>query len=429
MPFAKSLPPTFLGFGFMTLAKVLGGLLVVKLGALHLGPDGFGRLGQLMTLVIMISIFAGGGITNALIQGLAATDKQSDRARLWGAALKIYVVEGVLVGLLLAVFRESLAELLLGQRDFAWLFIVLAASQFFTGANNLLQGALSVLGQTSTIIWVNVLGNVLGALAFAWVLLRDGLEGAALGAVLYPAATGVVGVVSALCVLPASWRAPNWHSTRADMKGLLSYSLVVLVSVMALPFAQLLVRDMVAAQAGWAQVGYWQGVLKISDIYMQFFGMVLIYLVLPQCSAARDLSTLDRVWMGLVKPIMAVMLCGLALFYLLRQFVLPILFSDAFVPAAGYVLPQALADAFRMVGLFVVYYGISRGARLMPVLFEVVQAVLLVFVTAWLLPRYAGLAPAYAMVIGSMFALLAMLVVRHANRSHWNAPAAVVQVP
>ncbi len=426
---AKFLPSAFVGFGFMTLAKVIGGLVVVKLAALHLGPDGFGRLGQLMTLVVMISIFAGGGITNAVIQALAATDKQTERARLWGTALKIYAAEGVLVALLLTAFREPLAEILLARSDLSWLFVVLALSQFFTGANNLLQGVLSVLTHTRTIIWVNVLGSLLGAAMFAALVLHDGFEGAALGAVLYPAATGVVGLLAALHMLPVTWRTPNWRSTRADVKRLLSYSLVVLASVMALPLAQLLVRDMVALQTGWAQVGYWQGVLKISDIYMQFFGMVLIYLVLPQCSAARDLPSLDRVWLGLVKPIMVVMLLGLAVFYVLRSFVVPLLFSQAFLPATDYVLPQIIADALRMVGLFVVYYGISRGARLMPVLFEAVQAVLLVVATAWLLPRYAGLAPAYAMVLGSVLAMLAMLAVRYANRTRWIAPTEEVQVP
>lgn len=419
----RSIPPAFFGFGGMTFAKVLGGLLIVKLAAIHLGPEGFGRLGQLMTAVAMVSVFAGGGITNALIQALAASDEASTRARLWGTALKIYAVEGLFVALLLVLFSRTLAELLMGSVEYQWLLWVLAGTQFFTGANNLLQGVLSVLHRVKAIVWINIAGTALGAGIFALSLLDNGYEGAALGVVLFPASTGLVGLVVALSLLPPLWRHPHWQSTRAETKRLLSYAVVVLTSVLAVPLAQMLVRHLIATHSGWGAVGYWQGVLKISDVYMQFFGMVMIYYALPRFSARTDIGALDKEFRSLRMPLFGLMLAGLATIYLLRDFVLHLLFSADFLPARAFFLPQMLGDLLRVLAMMYVYYSVSRGARLMPILYELVQAIGLLCFSYLLLSRCGDITPVYAHLLASAIAVLAMMAMHRARRVKSEAAA------
>lgn len=411
------------GFALLTVLKAIGGLIILKVMASQLGPEAFGQLGQLMTVVAITSMFAGGGITQALIQNLAGADSDEERQRRLGAALKIYLAEASIVAIILVVFSHHLARFLLNRDDLAWLFWILAATQWLVGANNILQALLSALHNVRAIIIINALGILAGVGLFLLLLMDSYFVGATLGLVFFPAATGLIGVIAAPFVLPASWRRVILRTQRDDMKALLSYSLVMLVTVTAVPLAQLTVRDLLGDALNWSYVGYWQGVLKISDTYMQFLGMLLIYYALPRFSAQPDSASLDKVFRSMRWPLFALMAAGMIFLFLIREPVIRLLFSADFLPARDYFLPQMIGDLMRVLSLIYVYYAVSRGARLMPIVLELVQAAGLVVFSLLLISKFHGLTPVYAHALGCAVSLVTM-VGMHQRRVRRAAAAA-----
>lgn len=407
------------GFAAVTVVKAGAGLLIVKIISAGFGPEAFGQLAQLMTAVAVVSMFAGGGTTNALIQSFVSAVSEEERQRRLTAAFKIYLAQSAVVSLLLVFGHSLCAHFLLQDTSLSWLFLLLAATQWVVGANNLLQAVLTAMQRSRVIILSNILGTCAGALVFIACVWPGTYAGAALGIVLYPAIAALVGVWLAVQTLPQSWHHPVWATTRDDITRLLSYSVVVVVSLAALPLAQIYVRDIVGGQYGWEVVGYWQTVLKISDVYMQFFGMLMMYQVLPYYSAATTVAELDKRWRHMMLPILGLMVAGLCIFYVMRELILRILFSEAFVPAKQFVLPCIIGDFFRVAGLFFVYYGISRGARLVPIVFDLTQAALLIAVTTLLLPVYKGMAPAYATLAGGLGSFVVMVAMRSVRRAKW----------
>lgn len=396
------------GFAAVTLLKALGGLVIIKLLAARLGPDAFGQLGQLMAMVGIIGTVAGGGITSALIQNLAGAANLEERQRRLTAALKIYVVVGVCLTLVLGLGSRPLSMALLNREDMGWLFLLLAATQWLVGANNLLQAVLSAMQRVRLITAISGLGTLMGTGLFV-LLIRQGLySSAAMAIVLYPAMVALVGCMIGAFAVPADWRRPIWRTTLDDAKRLLSYSLVMLVSVSAVPLAQLVVRDVVGESSGWSYVGYWQALLKLSDVYMSFILMLLIYYALPRFSAQVTMAGLDREFRAFQLPVFTLMVLGLAAIYLLRDVAIHLLFSADFLPMRDYFLPQIIGDLMRVFGLTYVYYALSRGARLMPILSEVIQAVCLILFSMALLPRFGGTAPVYAYMLGNVVSLVAM---------------------
>lgn len=413
------LPRSTAGFATVTVVKAGAGLLIVKLISSGFGPEAFGQLAQLMTAVAIVSMFAGGGTTNALIQSLVSAGSKEQRQRRLTAAFKIYLAQSIIVSLALVLGHSLWAHFLLKDVSLSWLFLLLAATQWVVGANNLAQAVLTAMQRSRVIIASNILGICVGAAVFLACVWPRTYAGAALGIVLYPAVVAVVGVCFAAQTIPQSWRRPVWTTTRDDITHLLSYSVVVVVSLIAVPVAQIYVRDIVGAQYGWESVGYWQTVLKISDVYMQFFGMLMMYQVLPYYSAATSIEELDKRLRHMMFPILGLMAAGLCMFYVLREFVLRILFSEAFVPAQQYVLPCVIGDFFRIAGVFLVYYGISRGARIMPIVFDLTQAIVLIAAAMLLLPVYEGMAPAYATLAAGLGSFIVMIAMRAAQRAKW----------
>ena len=64
---------------FGTAARLVAGLVLAKLVASAAGPDGIGRLGQFMSLMSLLTVLAGGGISAAIVKYVA--EYRADPAR------------------------------------------------------------------------------------------------------------------------------------------------------------------------------------------------------------------------------------------------------------------------------------------------------------------------------------------------------------
>src|SRR3990167_10354563 len=60
-----------------TLAKIISYLFIVKIIALYTGPEGLGKMGQFMSLMTIVGVCAGGGISNGIIRYVAEYGKKS----------------------------------------------------------------------------------------------------------------------------------------------------------------------------------------------------------------------------------------------------------------------------------------------------------------------------------------------------------------
>ncbi len=410
---------SMLGFAGSTLIKALGGLFIIKIIALKLGPTSFGQLGQLMTLVAITSNFAGGGVGNALIQALSANPDMAVRQRKLGAAFKIFGATSAFMMIALLLFSHSLSFYILDRPDMGWVFVTLAGTQWLVGISNTLLSVLSALKKVRTIVVVNSIGTILATGLFVTLLLNGHFEGAALGFVLYPAVTGLIGLIVWLTRLPPDWRKPLWLTHQSDLKQLLSYSVVMVVTVSAVPFGQIVVRDYFGAHEGWQYVGYWQGVMKVSDVYMQFISLCLSYYALPRFSAHRDKQDLSHEFSRILKLLLAMMFVGTASLYVLRDFAIRVLFSADFAPMRDYFLPQMLGDFMRVAASVFIFYGLSRGARMMPIVFEIMQACGLMAFTFLLTPVLHQVAPVWAFMITCGFSLLLMIGMRQRGKRKW----------
>ncbi len=420
--------PALFGFGVATLAKAVGGILVIKLSAIMLGPSVFGRLGQLMTLVAIISAFAGGGTSSALIHALSSTSNSSIRRRKWGAALKIFGCASTFVGIVLILFCHSISQWLLGDSGMAWVIIVLAFSQWLVGFGNLLQAILGSQRKVGTVARINLIGIFMGVAVFSLLLVGYGVTGAALGLVLMPAMLGLASLWVWKHELSEEWQHPLWQTTWGDIRELTSYSLIMLVATTCIPTAHLIVRDMVSSYAGWHFVGYWQGMLKISDVYMQFVAMACVYYALPRFSAQPDIAGLNREFGRILRVLIAFMLFGFVILYFVRDIVVHLLFSDAFVPMRDYFLPYMIGDVFSIVSTLYLQYVLSRGARWLLVGYNIIITGAWLLASAALLSTTGGLTPAYAHLVANVFACLFIMGGSLYNRKRWEKKAPPVDV-
>lgn len=379
--------------------KAVAGLIVIKLLAWKLGPDGFGLLGQLMTLVAITGMFAGGGITNGLIKVLAESPVASKEGKAWFAtAFTLTTVISAIVALLLMLFSTALSSRLM-QGGFTALFVGLGLVQAIVGYASLVQAEASSRGESVFYAKVNILGTVLGTLVLALAVNSFGFDGAAYSVMLMPALTAIVTLL-----FMASGRRELFHFSRflvdrVRMRHLLSFSVLALVGSTSVPVAQILMRDGMAQRFGWEQVGLWQGVIKLSDVYMQFVGVVLMNYVLPRYASAANLNLVIKEFKISLLWLLSALMLGFIALYSLKNIVVKLVFSDEFLPMTDYFLPQMVGDIFRTIASAISLIFMARGAVRVSIIFEFAQGIFIFSVFLMLLSTFGSMAPVYAHVI------------------------------
>lgn len=383
-------------FGSTVLVKTLAGLLVIKVLAWKLGPEGFGLLGQLMTLVAIVGMLAGGGISNGLIKVLAKAPLNGSEGKAWYAsAFTLTTLVCGAVALVIASMSAVLSNYFM-PRIGALLFVVLALSQIVIAYGNLPLAEASSRGDIRTFSLVNMLGTLLGAILVVGAVYYAGFSGAAFSVVLMPAMIGLCGLAYATLGRRTLLRSCSWSIKPDRMKHLMSFSMVTLIGALSVPLAQLFMRDAMGQALGWEQVGQWQAVIKLSDVYMQFMGVVLINFVLPRLAAAVDMRHVLSEWLSSVSALVAVLLAGFIVFYFLRHFFITLVFSSDFLPMTKLLAPQMAGDVLRTIAASVSYVFMARGAVRVSFGFELMQGVILVCTFSLLITGAGEMAPVYA---------------------------------
>ena len=200
-----------------------------------------------------------------------------------------------------------------------------------------------------------------------------------------------------LTVLPTAWvcaraglLAPvRGRLSRPALLGLgrfLLMALSVLLCGKAVDFA---LRDLLIARFSLAQTGLWQAVAKLSDNYTMVFSAVMGAVFYPRLAALAGQPAARRAYVRAVLGLLALLLgLGLATLWVLRDWLLPLLFDARFRAARELLAPQLLGDWAKFLSWTLLYLLVADARVGRYVLVQLLSAALYAGLLAALLPRF-----------------------------------------
>lgn len=400
--------------GIGTAARLLAGLVVIKLVARFAGPAGVGRLGQFMSLMSLLAVLAGGGVGSAIVKYVAEYRNDAARlSRMLGAALWYVCVASCLMALPVWLAGPGIAAHLLGDARYVGLVRVLAVAQCGIALGNYAVAVINGFMDVRRLATLQVAGAVLNVALVTVLCGRFGLHGALLGLVLGP-------VLSMLVAWPILWRGTYVRARmlrlrfdREMVRRLGIFSLMTLSSALLPPLVNMLVRQHLAAQFGWQQVGYWQAVSRVSDAYLLFLTSAINIHYLPRLAATRGRQALRAELRAAFRFLMPAVVVMAATIYLCRTWLTRWLFSADFAAANTLYAPQLLGDVLKIASFVLSYLMLAKAMTRLFVLSECV------FAASYLLLVYLGTAwfgvpgAMYAFAANYLMYLLFNLVVAH----------------
>lgn len=356
------------------ISKLLVGFVLLKMIAYYLGAAGLGALGHFMSMVTIVSMLAGGGITNGIIKYVAEYRFSPRKMLAFISASVLYALVFSLIFFVLGiVFSRSISFFIFGSAESYWVIILLAFVQLGSAFTNLVTGVSNGLGDTKTYAKIQIIGNILG-LPIAYFLLRGyGVSGAALG-ILAILAAQFLPAYYFFRISPFKWRAFKFKSSRSHYLNLSLFTAMLATSVVAFPVVEILVRERLIKSAGYTQAGIWQGAIKLSNAYLSFFGVFLAYYFMPLISAEIDKKIIARHVFRVLFFVMGLFLLGATIFYAWRSFFIPVLLSKDFEVLEDFIVFQLIGDFFKISAYVIGFVGVAKAATKLYIGAEVFQS-------------------------------------------------------
>ncbi|RDS83710.1 O-antigen translocase [Dyella monticola] len=356
-------------------ARLLAGLVVIKLVAWLAGPEGVGRLGQFMSLMSLLAVLAGGGISAGVVKYVAEyRDDPQKLARLLSAALWYALCASCLMGCVALLLSRQLSLWLLGDIRYENVIRVLAVAQLGIALANYVLAVINGFMDVRRLALIQVVGSALGVVMAVGLSRWLHLYGVLLALVMGQLFLLVMG-------LPAWRRSPYFERGMLRMRfdremslRLAAFSVMTLTSALLPPLINIAVRDHLAQQFGWTQVGYWQAVSKVSDAYLLFLTTTINVYYLPKLASTYERSSLMRELRNAYRHLLPAVIMLAALAYVFRPWITRALFSADFDGANALYGPQLLGDVIKIASFVLSYLMLAKAMTRLFVISECVFA-------------------------------------------------------
>jgi len=348
---AKSLGSAVIWSALQTGVRLVLGFLSVKITAIYLGPAGIALTSQLNNLFTFMQGTLGNAVNDGVVKLTAQAGDAAphERQRILSTAGRWLFGLGIAAALGLTALSSVLAERLLGDAQWAPLISVAGLLMPVALFGPLLLSVFGGQKRFELVASTQIGANVIGAAVFVGMSVAWGLKGGLIGTVLvYTAVLGVAAIVAARTrtIRLGDFLGP-WEPSHA--KVIFGFYPMLLARGAALPLSMLFVRSLMLDRFGAAESGYWQGAVRLSEMYTLIVTTALNMYSLPTLSSAKGDAELRSVMVGLAVKVGLTMGGIAACLFLLRHWIVLLVFTRGFEPVGEVWKYLLVADVLQLV--------------------------------------------------------------------------------
>jgi O-antigen/teichoic acid export membrane protein len=210
--------------------------------------------------------------------------------------------------------------------------------------------------------------------------------------------------------LKSPWFSRSNFSARLNkliLKKYMSYSLMTLVTAATVPISQLFIRSYTINHLSVIEAGWWEGMNRISGMYLMVITTSFSVYYLPRLSEINDKNELKKEIYTAFKVIIPMLLICFTGIFLLRDLIIKVLFSSDFYPMRNLFIWQLLGDIFKITTWLIGFTCIAKSLTKVFVFNEIFFSLLFVFLSIILIKYFGviGITIAYLLnyILGAIF--------------------------
>ncbi len=377
---------------FSVLSRLISSWIINKLIAIYIGPAGTSYTEQFRNFIQGLQAISVLGTQEGVTKFTAQYQNKKDSLKdFMHFSIKMVFLISIFIGLLIAFFASQINHYLFPGSNFVSVIFWTGISLPILSLNMIFLSILRGLQEYKTIVYINVLTNIISAILALWLILQFKIKGALFLVLI----TQYILFFLNICGFfynKIEWKNFWGKTTFNYLKKLYPFMLMALVSAFIIPFFNILIRNHIFHffnQEGVVQAGYWDATKKISNLYLSLITPVFTMYYYPQMAKISYSDDFKYEIMKFAKQILPLFSLGIFLLYVFRRFIIKFFFSEDYLPMESLFSWQLAGDYLKVISLLIAYLMLAKAHFKLYIVSEMVFWIIYYLLTLVLIKHYA----------------------------------------
>lgn len=405
--------------GVAVLIKTATMFALNKILAVYVGPAGYAAIGQFQNFIQMVTTFAGSAINTAIIKYTAEYyEDESKQQSIWRTAGSIVLIFSLFFSMLVLIFQKQLSIYIFHTDAYQSVFVWFAVFLTFFTFNAFFLAILNGKKEVLRLVIANIVGSLFSLAITSVLAIKYHLYGALVALSIYQSLAFFVTLF--LCY-KANWFRLSYLFGKIDKdiaKKFVTFALMALVSAICVPLSQMVIRSYLTYEYGLTYAGYWEAMIRLSAAYLLLVTTTLGVYYLPRLSELSNVQEIkSEVYLG-YKFIFPLAVIGGVVVYLLRDWIIALLFTKSFLPMRDLFFWQVIGDSLKIGSWILAYLMLSKAMTKLFITTEIIFAIasiLLTYICTQVF-GFEGVSIAHLLNYGMYWTVMSFFVFRELKR-------------
>jgi PST family polysaccharide transporter len=400
--------------------KLLCGIFINKILAIYIGPSGYVIFGQFQSIVSALTTLAGAGIGNGITKYTSEYNNEPNKQKqIWAVSVFIVIISTIL-SIILLIFIENIGgNKLLKNENFQNIILILIISIPFYSINMILLSILNGKKDVTTYTYCGILANIISAIGIGTSAWLWSLKGALASAVISQVVICMVTIKICSTKIWFNFKIFQPKYDQTIVKLLMQFTAMIGITAILSPITLIIVRMNIIEEFGLNAAGCWEGINRLSNMYLMFVITPLSIYFIPKISELENNYNLKLEILNTSKIIIPITIIMSVVIYFSREIIIKILFTDEFREMSKLFMWQMIGDIFKISAWILSFYLVAKKITVIFILTEIFFSLNLIILTNALskISNFEGTSMAYALNNLIALSILIFIVSRRLNRN------------
>ncbi|TRX04453.1 O-antigen translocase [Flavobacterium gawalongense] len=370
--------------GFSSIVKIVTSFVTTKIVATIIGPSGIALIGQLSNFLAFIFAFSSGGINGGVVKYTAENRNQTKLLKYYlSTSFRITLFFSTILGVSIILFANYLSKKILYSDDYSIVFYFIGSTIVLYAFNSIFLSIVNGLKDFKKYTIINVVSSLATLVITVLLVFFFKIRGALIGLIISQSS---VFLITLYFIKKDYWfkiKMLLWHFKWKIANRFFKYSMMAMVTALLVPTTQFLIRSYVITNFSIDQAGIWEGMNKVSNMYLVVVTTTLGIYFLPKFSETKDDGKLRVEILNAFKIVIPVLILCCFLIYICRVFIIRVVFTANFLPMQDLFMFQLMGDVVKIMTWILGTVMVSKAMLKHYVFFEIFTNVLLYFLSLY----------------------------------------------
>lgn len=344
------------------LTRIIAGILTSKAIAIFIGVEGMALIGNLRNLLSAVHVSSILGIYQGLVKYIAQFKENAlELSKTISTAFYLGFVSTIIVSFICYYNADFINNILFSENfNYAYVIRLLAIALPFYSLNMFCFSIMNGFSKYRMLLVINIIGQLLGLGITLVLIYQSNIDGALVAAVITPSLLLLMTLVAIMNQRSLASSIKLSNVSLDVLKKFVPFAVMALVSAIAIPLVSIVIRNYIIEEVGIKEAGYWEAMNRISDYYLMFIMSMMSLYFLPRFSEIESKAEFRKEVFNFYKTVVPYFAVGLILIYLLRSYIVPLVFSDEFQPTEQLFAWQLLGDFVKVISVVIAYQFLAK---------------------------------------------------------------------